>query len=1765
MIFFKRGKKGKGLLVAVSLLLGLVINAEAIVFDFETATGNGTGTVTQTVGGVTMSVEAQGSAANPTNIAIKNHSNLDGTTGNILHDANGAAGEFTFSFSSPVDITSMRVVEMRGATISPIGGSGDTLSNVNTDMGGTDISTNWRSVTSFYVQGGDVTRAIFDNIVINEAPSITTVADKTLVEDSATVSFDLDTADANGDELNITATLSDADLAILKVTNFGVQVGADIDGEAADDYSGKSVSLSADGSRLAIGANGNDGANGINSGHVRIYKDVNGTWTQVGSDIDGEAEYNNNGYSVSLSEDGSRVAIGAYTNATNGTNSGHVRIYKDVNSTWTQVGTNINGEAANDLSGRSVSLSADGLRVAIGADGNDGANGTNSGHVRIYKDVNSTWTKVGADIDGEAANDLSGRSVSLSADGLRVAIGADGNDGANGTNSGHVRIYKDVNSTWTKVGADIDGEAAYDNSGYSVSLSADGSRVAIGAYGNDENGADSGHVRIYKDVNSTWTKVGADIDGEAENDQSGYSVSLSADGLRLAIGAYGNDGSGTGSTGHPGHVRIYKDISGTWTQIGADIDGEAADQSGYSVSLSADGLRVAIGAISNDSNRGHVRIYNTKSSLSITPKANAVGTAVVTLNVNDGTTDINSTFNLTITNTNDIPSSANATFTIEEDTSKTFASNDFNFTDVDAGSSLNSIFITTLPTAGTLTLSDTNVTLNQEILNANIQNLAFTPLANANGTAYATFGFKVNDGDLNSTSAYTATINVTAVADAPVVTSTALTTATQDGVYSYELNASDVEGDSLTWSGNSLPAWLELVSDSSTIDIATGISDPAGITTDSSGNIYVAERKGTTIYKITPEGVVSSFATVNSLDKLGMLVSGNTLYISYMGLNKITKLDLTNPNNGESDWVTTGIQTPLGMVEKDGYIYVAELQGDKILKINLSDATVSEYVTGTRNPFGLGFASNGDLYIASYASKYISKFSNGVLQENIKSFSNKVTDIKIDANDNIYVSTDGGGVKKVPADLSKTTDISTVGIVYEMSLDSKGTLVWGVYDANKVVKLETGTFLSGTPTNTYVGTQNISLTLSDGNGGSVDHNFTITVANVNDLPTSSNVGFTINEDSNKTFASSDFSFTDIDANSSLNSIFITALPSAGTLTLSDANVSLNQEITNITSLMFTPAPNANGTAYATFGFKVNDGDANSTSAYTATINVNAVDDAPRLAVIDNRQSLEDASALNITLTSNDLDGHRIFYTITSSNTNIATVGFNNGKLIVTQVADAYGVVNIEVNATANGLSTLRDFNLTISNVNDAPNIDTTFANLTILEDALSFKVDLNVSDVDGDDLNLTVESNNTALLAVTPSWTNLLSQGSYDGLTLDFNLTTVENANGIAQITVSLNDGTTTSTKVFEVNVNAVNDAPILSQMSNVIVYKDVGDKNITLSTLDVDKDTHTYSAVIANSELTLDISFNGDIMTITPLNGVTGNSDINVTATDGTLSSSKVFNFYVLPLNDGDDVEKVGDISVTQEVNSTITLLNITSNLSLKTSSDTNGTVVHEVTVAGVITKAISELMGSLTEFTSSGAHTTYSDTTVSIEVKTTLTGKATHELTVGGILTKAISEFVGAFTKIAKDANGDIEIVTSLNPDANTSISVVASADGTAQHLVKKGTLTTVATTQLKGASTLIDSNANVTTTVNEPSKDAVVDGETWKFEVVVRTDSNGKSVAKFQKHNIATDTLKDVANTFKPTTPLDVGNEVNIGNIDGVLYIQIKSSVSSDLVVE
>ncbi|MBN3036389.1 MAG: T9SS type A sorting domain-containing protein, partial [Bacteroidales bacterium] len=231
-------------------------------------------------------------------------------------------------------------------------------------------------------------------------------------------------------------------------------------------------------------------------GHVRIYENQNGTWTQIGQDIDGGNVDDFSGWSVDISSEGSVVAVGAPRILWNNQFAGSVRVFENQSGTWTQIGQNIEGEIPGDCFGYSVSLSSNGLTLAVGAPG--ALLGGSNNYVRIFENQSGTWTQIGQNIDGEAEYDKSGTSVSLSYQGSIVAIGAPYNYGNNNYPVGHVRIFENQNGTWTKIGMDIDGEAFDDHSGTSVSLSSNGSIIAIGAPWNTGNGYDAGHVRVFQ-------------------------------------------------------------------------------------------------------------------------------------------------------------------------------------------------------------------------------------------------------------------------------------------------------------------------------------------------------------------------------------------------------------------------------------------------------------------------------------------------------------------------------------------------------------------------------------------------------------------------------------------------------------------------------------------------------------------------------------------------------------------------------------------------------------------------------------------------------------------------------------------------------------------------------------------------------------------------------------------------------------------------------------------------------------------------------------------------------------------------------------------------------------------------------------------------------------------------------------------------------------------------------------------------------------------
>lgn len=374
-----------------------------------------------------------------------------------------------------------------------------------------------------------------------------------------------------------------------------------VEGLAAGDKSGHSVSASSNGTIVAIGSPGANSGKGV----VRIYKVTSSSnnstqWTLMDSPIEGARENERSGTSVSLSSDGSIVAIGAPSGGALAP-KGITRIYKWTDNTrWAPMGA-IEGATDGD-GGYSVSLSSDGLTVAIGAPSDVVViNGLHQlcGVTRIYDWINNSWA-LQAKIDG-GVNDVSGTSVSLSSNGHTVAIGAPGGNSGKGV----TRVYQRATPNWTIVGLPIPGGVANGWSGWSVSLSSDGLAVAVGAP--DANTL-KGETRIFKwgtdprdPTRYQWSALGNPIVGLATGEQNGYSVSLHSDPNTqthtVAICA-----PGASYVKDKSLIYRYDHDSTQWVAMTKPLhSGERAD----SACLSSDGTTAVFGA----SNQGITRMY----------------------------------------------------------------------------------------------------------------------------------------------------------------------------------------------------------------------------------------------------------------------------------------------------------------------------------------------------------------------------------------------------------------------------------------------------------------------------------------------------------------------------------------------------------------------------------------------------------------------------------------------------------------------------------------------------------------------------------------------------------------------------------------------------------------------------------------------------------------------------------------------------------------------------------------------------------------------------------------------------------------------------------------------------------------------------------------------------------------------------------------------------------------------------------------------------
>ncbi|CAJ1924964.1 unnamed protein product [Cylindrotheca closterium] len=242
----------------------------------------------------------------------------------------------------------------------------------------------------------------------------------------------------------------------------------------------------------------------MGSGSVTVYEMVNEAWALM--DVILVDTLNSVEHTVSLSKDGSRVAIG--DRWSNDSNHGKGRVFEWDGSSFRKLGDDIYGESRLQTTASGIALSDDGLVVALSI----------ATFVRVFEWSAGSWTKRRLNLDGRSGGRISWDSVALSGDGSIVALGL----------CERVQVFEWKDTKWIQVGQTLKAASGEGRLGFSVSLSCSGSMLAVGS-----SGSDRAVSKVYTLADETWVELGGLIGGD-------YSTraSLSSDGSTFVVGLY---------------------------------------------------------------------------------------------------------------------------------------------------------------------------------------------------------------------------------------------------------------------------------------------------------------------------------------------------------------------------------------------------------------------------------------------------------------------------------------------------------------------------------------------------------------------------------------------------------------------------------------------------------------------------------------------------------------------------------------------------------------------------------------------------------------------------------------------------------------------------------------------------------------------------------------------------------------------------------------------------------------------------------------------------------------------------------------------------------------------------------------------------------------------------------------------------------------------------------------------------------------------------
>jgi hypothetical protein len=350
---------------------------------------------------------------------------------------------------------------------------------------------------------------------------------------------------------------------------------------------GTAVAMSADPAFLVVGAKDALNEAGQSSGAVYVYEfDGNGALTLI-QVIYGQSIRDEFGNAVAISDDGNRLVIGSRSEGSE--QAGAVRVYSLSASTYVQLGNTISGTTDAGRAGWAVSISGDGSTVAVGSP----AGGPEGGGSVLTYQYAGDWAPFGSEITG-GTDAAVGYSVSLNSDGSILAVGnpkAQNRDGSQ--NAGKVASYIIENSVWVVTG-EIFGLSSEDVEGTSIALSADGNYLVTGSKGrngDDGNTESTGSCQLYQNTSGRRWRLRNTLTGQSTDERLGSSVSISRDASVFACGGVAGTLDGFGTYGV---VRTWNRrtsiASAIWPRAGD------ADDSSFGTSLAFSPVGLAIGA-----------------------------------------------------------------------------------------------------------------------------------------------------------------------------------------------------------------------------------------------------------------------------------------------------------------------------------------------------------------------------------------------------------------------------------------------------------------------------------------------------------------------------------------------------------------------------------------------------------------------------------------------------------------------------------------------------------------------------------------------------------------------------------------------------------------------------------------------------------------------------------------------------------------------------------------------------------------------------------------------------------------------------------------------------------------------------------------------------------------------------------------------------------------------------------------------------------------